>query len=207
MFSIGDMVRFEIETADGFTERHYAPIEQFRKRDKNFYRRTPANPYAVFLAPEHTHTQVLPLTRLTPAIDDFEMVDDRAVINKDAGPWIDNTYKCLRCSAFTYRAADVMAVHKQSGLRVRLCEDCWKPQELAVLGHQALWHQRNCKATILDLRAAPDLITGPAADSAHGKSDADTYREWADAFPWLVPDPAARLYAAWKENQSAPLGA
>ncbi|MFG2525316.1 hypothetical protein [Streptomyces sp. NPDC048527] len=203
MFSIGDLVRFEIETDDGFTERHYAIVDQFRKRDGSFYRRTPTKPFATFLEPEHTHTQVLPLSHLTPAVDDFEITDDRTVINKDAGPWIDYTYKCLRCAAYTYKAADIMAIHKQSNQRVRLCNGCWKPYEPALLGHQALLYQRDCKTTILELRAAPELLTGPADTSLYGRADADTYREWADTFPWLVPAPAAELYKKWKEQRAS----
>ncbi|MFJ9901187.1 hypothetical protein ACIQPR_48605 [Streptomyces sp. NPDC091280] len=203
MFSIGDMVRFEIEVDDGLTERHYATVDQYRKRDGNCYRSKPANPFAAFLEPEHTHRRVLPMARLTPAVDDFEVINDRSVINKDAGSWTDYYYKCLRCASFTYRAADVMAIHKQSNLRIRLCDECWKPYELALLGHQALTYQRLSKNTILELRAAPELITGPVDTSAYGKSEADTYREWADAFPWLVPGPAGELYAQWKEQRSA----
>ncbi|MGW0536330.1 hypothetical protein [Streptomyces sp. NPDC003032] len=197
------MVRFEVGVADGFTERHYATIEQFRKQDGNFYRRQPAKPFAAFLAPEYTGTQVLALTQLIPAADDFDIIEDRSIINADAGSWIDYYYKCLRCASFTWNAADIMAIHKQSGLRVRLCNRCWKPRELALLGHQALSFQRNSKNTILELRANPELLTGPTDDSYFGKSDADTYREWADAFPWLVPAPAAELYTKWKENRNA----
>ncbi|MFC4506683.1 MULTISPECIES: hypothetical protein [Streptomyces] len=203
MFSIGDLVRFDLETAQGFTEQHYATIEQFRKRDRNNYRRPPTNPYAAFLAPEHASTQVLPLAKLTPAVDDFEIVTDPTAVHAGAGEWNDYHYRCLRCARYSYKSAQVMAVHKKSGQRVRLCDDCFEPRELALLGHEVLWYQRNSKDSVLALRASPELITGAASNSFYEKSEGESYREWADAFPWLVPGPAAELYKKWKEEQRA----
>ncbi|MFJ1733285.1 hypothetical protein [Streptomyces sp. NPDC088254] len=199
------MVRISIETEDGFTEHHYARIEQFRKRDGNWYRRKPTKPYAAFLEPDHASTQVIPLAELTAAVEDFEIITDHSEIHKDAREWNDFYFKCLRCGGYTYKGAEVMVIHKLSRQLVRLCNDCYEPEELARLGHQVLWYQRNCKTTILELRANPELITGPTGDpfSSYDKTDADVYREFADTFPWLVPAKAAEVYAAWKEQHSA----
>ncbi|WP_329142797.1 hypothetical protein OIU91_04110 [Streptomyces sp. NBC_01456] len=198
MFAVGDLVGFDIETDDGFTERHYATIEQFRKRDGNNYRRKPTQPYAAFLAPEHSSTQVLPLTKLTQAVDDFEIITDHSTIHADAREWNDWYFKCLRCGGFTYKGAEVMAIHKQSGQRVRLCNDCYKPEELARLGHHVMFYGRDSREIIAALTANPEPLVGPARDSYYEKSEGESYREWADAFPWLVPVPAAELYEQWK---------
>lgn len=111
--------------------------------------------------------------------------------------------KCLRCGTFSWKAAEVRGTHRASEQSVRLCNGCHRPEELARLGHTVMWYQRNAKDTVLALRANPELIVGQACDSSayHDKTEADSYREWADTFAWRVPALAAELYKQWKEPQ------
>lgn len=207
--NIGDMVRFTITAPDTeVIEHHYAPILDFRKRNFGRYKSRPAKPYAAYLEPDHTGMQVLPLADLVPAAEDFEIVTDRSEIHKDATEWQSWYYKCRRCGGHTYKAAEVMIVSKLTGHSVRVCNECYGPDELARLGHDDMWYGRRCKDTILQLRANPELLSGPAGElTEFGRTEADHLRDWADTFPWLVPAPAAELYTKWKENQGASVAA
>ncbi|MFJ7280667.1 hypothetical protein [Kitasatospora sp. NPDC098663] len=97
-----------------------------------------------------------------------------------------------------------MILHKVSGLRVRLCEECFTDDELGRLGHEVLSYERSSRQTIAELTENPEAITEPASGSSCAKSEGEAYREWADTFPWMVPAEAAELYAVWKE-QTAPV--
>lgn len=208
--NIGDMVRFTIQAKDtGVTEHHYAPILGWRKRNFNHYKGRPAKPYAAYLEPDHTGMQVLPLTELVPAIEDFEIITDRSEVHRGAGEWASWYYKCRRCGAHTYKAAEVKIVNKLTGHSVRVCNECYGPEELARLGHEDMWYGRRGKDTILQLQAKPELLTEPAGDpaNAYDQTEADHLRDWADSFPWLVPAPAAELYKQWKETRNATVAA
>lgn len=207
-FGLGDLVRVEVTTKTGHTELHYGKISQFRKANGGIYCGRPVKPHSVYVELDH-HTNggwLCALTEVTPAIDDFEIIRDWSTIHEGCLS-SDSTHKCLRCGAHTYKGARVMAVHKVSGQRIRLCAECFNDDELGRLGHQVMFYERNGRQTITELAENPELITEPTCDSYYEKSDGDVYREWADAFPWLVPDKAAELYAAWKEQTRASVAA
>lgn len=197
---LGDMVRVVVTTDDGSTEHHYGRIARFRKADGGGYRRTPVRPHSAYVELLHHSGRTVPLTEITPALDDFEFVREWSDIHRDART-PDGYFRCLRCGGHTYKGADVMIVHKISGQRVRLCKGCYTDDELAALGHQVMSYRRMSKATIAELTENPELLIGPAGDSYYAKSGAEIYREWAEHFPWLVPGPAAELYAQWKTEQ------
>lgn len=206
-YGIGDMVRVVVTTKDGHTEHHYGKISQFRKANGGIYRGRPVKPHSAYVELDH-HTSgwLGPLAEATPALDDFDIVREwgeihRGVLNGDG------YYRCRRCAWRSYKGAEVMIVHKVSGQRVRLCEECFNDDELASLGHDVMFYGRNSQQTIAELTEKPELITIPASDSLFEKSDGETYREWADCFPWLVPAEAAELHAQWKENLSAAVAA
>ncbi|WP_369042297.1 hypothetical protein [Streptomyces sp. Midd1] len=206
-FGVGDMVRVVVTTKDGDTEHHYGKIHQFRKANGGIYRGRPVKPHSAYIELDH-HTSgwLGPLTDVTPALDDFEIVREWGEIHRGALNG-DGYFKCRRCAWRSYKGAEVMIVHKVSNQRVRLCADCFKDHEVAELGHQVMFYGRNGRQTIAELTEKPELITGPASDSHYEKSDGECYREWADLFAWMVPAEAAALYAQWKEKQSAVVAA
>ncbi|WP_093802193.1 hypothetical protein [Streptomyces sp. Wb2n-11] len=207
-FGLGDLVRVEVTTKTGHTELHYGKISQFRKANGGIYRGRPVKPHSVYVELDH-HTNagwLCPLTEVTPAIDDFEVTREWSEVHQGCLSW-DSAYRCLRCGSFSYKSARVMAVHRVSGQRVRLCEECFTDDELGRLGHEVMFYERNSRQTITELTENPELIAEAASDSYYGKSDGEVYREWADAFPWMVPVKAAELYAAWKEQARATAGA
>ncbi|MEU5853572.1 hypothetical protein [Saccharopolyspora shandongensis] len=55
-------------------------------------------------------------------------------------------------------------MHKVSGQRVRLCNDCFNDDELAKLGHQVMFYERNGRETVAELTENPHLLTGPVDD-------------------------------------------
>ncbi|WP_338675965.1 hypothetical protein V1460_25575 [Streptomyces sp. SCSIO 30461] len=202
-FGLGDLVRVQVTTKTGHTETHYGKIAQFRRANGGMYRGRPVKPHSVYVELDH-HTSgwLCPLTEVTPALDDFEITREWSKVHEGCLS-LDSAYRCLRCGTFSYKSARVMAVHKVSGQRVRLCEECFNNDELGRLGHQVMFYERNSRQTITELTENPELITEPACDSSYEKSDGEAYREWADAFPWMVPVKAAELYAAWKEQARA----
>ncbi|MER6519995.1 hypothetical protein ABT246_24465 [Streptomyces sp. NPDC001553] len=206
-FGLGDTVRVVVSTKDGHTEHHYGRISQFRKTNGGIYRGRPVKPHSVYVELDH-HTSgwLGPLAEVTPAVDDFEIVREWRDIHQGCLSW-DSAYRCLRCGSSSYKSARVMAVHRASGQRVRLCEECFTDDELGRLGHEVMFYERNSRQTITELTENPELITEAACDSYYEKSDGEVYREWADAFPWMVPVKAAELYAAWKEQARASAGA
>lgn len=204
-FLVGDWVRVTVEVEDGFTEHHYGPIENFRKPDGNYYRRNVAKPYAAFLHPEYTRSHVVPLGELIEEITDFEIVTDWSTVHEGGPKHNYGVYSCAGMHGPYPPPANVMVIHKVSGRKKRFCDACNIPEQRTGLAHEALNYQRNAKKTILELRADPTLITGPASDVNWDKSPAEQYRDWADVFPWLVSAPAAELYAQWKETQGAPV--
>ncbi|MEW1548448.1 hypothetical protein [Streptomyces tsukubensis] len=197
-FGRGDLVRVTVTTKSGHVEQHYGTISQFRKGNGGVYRGWPVRPHSVYVELDH-HTSgwLGPLAEVTPALDDFEITREWGAIHRGANH-VEGYYRCLRCGGHSYRGAQVMAVHKVSNQRVRLCEECFNDDELARLGHEALSYERMGRQTIAELTENPERITEPAHDSFYEKSEGQVYREWADAFPWLVPAKAAELYAAWK---------
>lgn len=200
-FVVGDLVRVVVEAAGGHTEHHYGKITHFRKANGGSYRGTPVKPHSALVELVHCTGRTVPLAKITAALDDFEIVRDWSDVHRGAlNP--DGYFKCLRCAFRSYKGAKVMIVHRVSGQRVRLCDECFGDEELAELGHQVMFYERNGRDTIAALTANPELLTGPASDSYYEKSEGESYREWADAFPWLVPAEAAELYKQWKENQS-----
>lgn len=201
-FGLGDMVRVVVTADDGSTEHHYGRIAHFRKANGGGYRGTPVRPHSAYVELMHRSGYTATLSEVTPALDDFEITREFSDIHRDA-PNPDGYYRCLRCGGHTYKGAEVMIVHKVSGQRVRLCKGCFSDDELAALGHQVMSYGRLGRQTIAELTANPELLIGPASDSYYEKSDGEIYREWADCFPWLVPGPAAELYAQWKTNQQA----
>lgn len=200
-FGIGDLVRVEVTTEDGRTERHYGKILQFRKVNGGLYRRRPVKPHSAYIELDHATAWRGPLTEVTPALDDFDVVREWGEIHRGALNG-DGYFKCLRCAWRSYKGAEVMLVHKASGQRVRLCEECFTDDEVAGLGHQVMFYERNAKDTIAELTEHPELITGPASDSMFERSDGELYREWADVFPWMVPAKAAEKYTEWKEQHA-----
>ncbi|MFF8283291.1 hypothetical protein ACF06W_11280 [Streptomyces albus] len=199
-FGIGDMVRVVVTVDGGHTEHHYGRISQFRKANGGIYRGQPVKPHSAYIELDH-HTRgwLGPLADVTPALDDFEIVREWGEVHRGAlNP--NGYFHCLRCAFHTYKGAQVLIVHKRSGQRVRVCESCFSDNELARLGHDVLFYERSSRDTIAELRAKPELITAPASDSHYAKSEGETYREWADSFPWMVPAEAAEMYAAWKQG-------
>ncbi|WP_125936416.1 hypothetical protein [Streptomyces sp. WAC 06738] len=202
-FMVGDWVRITVEVEDGFTEHHYGPIENFRKPDGNHYRRHVANPHAAFLHPEHTRSHVVPLADLVEEINDFEIITEWSQVHEGGPQHNYGVYSCIGMHGPYPPPATTLVIHKVSGRKKRFCDACNTPEQRAGLADEALMYQRNAKSTILELRADPTLITGPASEDRWDKSPAEQYREFADVFPWLVPAPAAELYQQWKENQNA----
>ncbi|MFE7114924.1 hypothetical protein ACFU99_05800 [Streptomyces sp. NPDC057654] len=200
-FVIGDWVRVTVAVEDDFTEHHYGRITWFVKAGGGAYRGQPAKPHSACVELPHCPEWWGRLSELTPALDDFEIVREWEKIHRDS---LNHRFHCLRCtSAYSYKSAEVMIVHKHSGLRVRLCEDCFDNEELASLGHDVLFHERGCRDTILELRANPELITGPRDGRSGVRSAGESYRYWADTFPWMVPATAAELYAQWQGARNA----
>ncbi|MGW3273611.1 hypothetical protein ACWDFH_19375 [Streptomyces kronopolitis] len=206
-FMVGDWVRLTVETEDGFTEHHYGPIENFRKPGGNHYRREVATPYAAFVHPEHTRSHVVPLADVVEEIKDFEIITEWSEVHEGGPEHNYGVYHCMGAHGPYPPPAKVMVIHKLSGRKRRFCDDCNTPDYRSRFADEALMYQRNLKSTILELRADPTLITGPSANARQvwDNSPADQYRDFADAFPWLVPAPAAELYQQWKETQSAPV--
>lgn len=206
-FMIGDWVRITVEDTDGLTEHHYGMIENFRRPDGNFYRRRVAKPHAAFLHPEHTRSHIVPLVDLVEEVNDFQIITEWHEVHEGGPAHNYGVYSCLGGHGPYPPPATVMVVHTVAGRRKRFCGDCNTPEQRARLGHEALMYQRNTKKVILELREDPTLITGPTADphDPWETTPADEYRSWADAFPWLVPGPAAERYARWKETQNAPV--
>ncbi|MFK0179582.1 hypothetical protein ACIQVR_26850 [Streptomyces xanthochromogenes] len=204
--ALGDLVRVQVTTKTGHTEAHYGKITQFRKANGGMYRGRPVKPHSVYVELDH-HTSgwLGPLAEVTPALDDFEITREWSKVHEGCMS-LDSAYRCLRCGSFSYKSARVMAVHTVSNLRVRLCEECFNDDELGRLGHETLSYERMGRQTIAELTKNPELITEPSSNSRYEKSDGEMYREWADAFPWLVPAKAAELYAAWKEQTTPVAG-
>ncbi|MFF4699877.1 hypothetical protein [Streptomyces chattanoogensis] len=196
-YGIGDLVRVVLE-ANGLTEHHYGKIESFRKPNGGLYKGQPVKPHAAYVVLTEIGGRIVPVCELTQAEDDFDVITDRAEVHRGATEYMDWYYKCLGCGSATYKAAEVKIVHKASGQCVRLCRDCNRPERMGWLGHRIMWDGRSNKKTIFELRENPGLIAGPADDD-----NADSYRQWADCFPYLVPAEAAELYAAWKEKLNA----
>ncbi|MFD7661291.1 hypothetical protein [Streptomyces sp. NPDC059788] len=202
-FMVGDWVRITVETEDGFTEHHYGPIENFRKHNGNHYRRNVAQPYAAFLHPEYTRSHVVPLAELVEEREDFEIITEFSIVHKDGPQHNYGVYQCLGQHGSYPPPANVMVIHKMSGRKKRFCNACNTAKYRVRFAEEALHYQRNCKQTILELRANPILLAGPTAEPGRSwdETPADEYRSWAETFPWLVPGPAADMYAKWKENQ------
>ncbi|MEU5425215.1 hypothetical protein AB0H73_06355 [Streptomyces olivoreticuli] len=191
---VGDMVRVVLEVDDGFKEHHYGRIRQFRKADGQNYRRKVAKPHSAYVDLDHAVSgRIVPLAEITPEADDFEIITDYSEVHRGAAEYMDWYYKCLECGGYAYKPAEVKVIHKASGQCVRLCADCNTDNRRAQLGHSMMWDQRRNKEAILRLIEAPELIVGPVDDY-----DADVYRQWADVFPYLVPERAADLYEQWK---------
>ncbi|MGW3153776.1 hypothetical protein [Streptomyces sp. NPDC001089] len=206
-FGVGDMVRVAVTVEGGHTEHHYGRIFQFRKAGNGLYRRRPVKPHSAYVELDH-HTSgwLGPLGEVRPALDDFEIVREWGQIHRGALNG-DGYFKCRRCAWRSYKGAEVMIVHKVSGQRVRLCEACFSDDEVAELGHQVMFYERNGRDTVAELAENPELITGPPSDSHYERSDGEIYRDWADTFAWMVPAAAAELYAKWRESQSASVAA
>ncbi|MFJ2420179.1 hypothetical protein [Streptomyces brevispora] len=199
-FGVGDMVRVVLEV-DGLTEHHYGRIAHFRRANGGGYRGTPVKPHSAHIELLECGARTVPLSEVTAADADFEILTGWSEIHADArNP--DGYFRCLECGAYTYKAADVKVVHTASRQCVRLCNDCNNVGRRVRLGHSVMWDGRRSKTTILELRANPALITGSDEDG-----NADSYREWADALPYLVPAEAAELYKQWKEQQSERIAA
>lgn len=198
-FGVGDMVRVVLEV-DGLVEHHYGRIAQFRKANGGSYGSyggTPVKPHSAHIELVEHGARTVVLTEVAPAEDDFEIITDWSTIHQDAMNG-DGYFRCLDCGGSTYKGAEVKVVHKVSGQSVRLCRGCDDIERRVRLGHSAMWAGRSSKETIFKLRENPTLITGPDDDY-----DADMYRQWADALPYLVPDEAAALYAKWREQRAA----
>ncbi|MCX5103484.1 hypothetical protein [Streptomyces sp. NBC_00439] len=204
-FLIGDWVRITVDVEDGFTEHHYGPIENFCKPDRNFYRRNVAKPYAAFVHPEHTRSHVVPLADLVEEINDFEITTEWSEVHRGGPQHNYGVYHCMGAHGPYPPPAKVMVIHKVSGRKKRFCDDCNTADYRSRFADEALMFQRNSKATILELRADPTLIAGPAADRGRSweETPADEYRSWADAFPWLVPAAAAAAYTEWRDQQTS----
>ncbi|MDW6058153.1 hypothetical protein SAZ11_08625 [Streptomyces sp. FXJ1.4098] len=204
-FMVGDWVRITVEVKDGFTEHHYGPIESFRKPNRGPYRRNVAKPYAAFVHPKYTRSDVVPLAELVEEINDFEIVTEHCKVHEGGPEHNYGIYHCMGGHGPYAPPATVMVIHKVSGRLRRFCDTCNTAEHRTGLADEVLMYQRNCKQTILELRADPTLITGPSADAREvwEKSPADEYRNFADTFAWLVPAPAAELYKQWKEQQRA----
>lgn len=193
-FGVGDMVRVVLEV-DGLTEHHYGPIAGFRKANGGSYRGTPAKPYSAYIELLEHSARTVPLSEVTRAEEDFEVLAGWSEVHADArNP--DGYFRCRECGGNTYKAADVKVIHKASRQCVRLCNGCHTSDRMIRLGHSVMWDGRHSKTTILELRANPELLTGCDEDG-----NADSYRDWADALPYLVPAEAAALYAQWKDNR------
>lgn len=193
-YAIGDMVRVVLEI-HGLTEHHYGKIVQFRKANGGTYRGTPVKPYSVYVELLEHGARAVPLLEVTPAEDDFETITDYSEVHRGAMNG-DGYFRCLDCGGNTYKGAEVKVVHKASGQCVRLCNACDDIDRRVRLGHSVMWDGRHSKTTIFQLRENPALITGPADDH-----DADSYRQWADALPYLVPAEAAELYVKWRQER------
>lgn len=205
-YGIGDLVRVTVSTSSGHVELHYGKISQFRKANGGAYRGRPVKPHSVYVELDH-HTSgwLGPLTDTTPVLDDFEIVREWGAIHHGANNG-DGYYRCLRCGLHSCKGAKVMIVHKISNQRVRLCEECFTDDELGRLGHEVMFYERHSRQTIAELTDNPEAITEPESGSSYEKSDGQVYREWADAFPWMVPAAAAALYAAWREQTTPAAG-
>jgi hypothetical protein len=198
-FLVGDRVRVVVEI-DGFQEHLYGHITQFRKADNRMYRRQVLNPHSACVDLHEWHSAALrPLSEITPELEDFEIITDHDVVHRD-GPV--HNFGIFHCASGVHGGyappADVLVIHKASGIKRRLCNACNEPDVRARLGHEMWWDRKTSLDTIRDLTVRPEKITGPVDDY-----DADVLRRWADAVPYLVPANAAELYKQWKEQQSA----
>ncbi|MFD9815188.1 hypothetical protein [Streptomyces sp. NPDC059080] len=201
-FRIGDMVRVVVERDSGHREHHYGRIAHFLKANGGLYRGTPVRPHSAYIELEHYNAYRAPLSEVTPVLDDFEIFREWSDVHRGAmNP--NGYFHCLRCASYTYKGAKVMIVHKVSGERVRLCDECFGDDEMARLGYEVVCSERRGRETVELLTAKPELIIEPAADSMYEKSDGEHLREWADYFGWLVPAAAAELYAQWKAERQA----
>lgn len=201
-FGVGDLVRVVLEV-DGQTEFHYGTIAQFRKANGGSYRGTPVKPHSAYIELEHhpSYGRTVPLAEVTPVLDDFEFITDPVEVHRGAfGPagmlW------CMGCPRPYPNPATVKVVHKATGVKTQLCKAHNDEEQWARLGHQPLWDARGSRDTIEDLARNPEKLVGPIEDWESHK-----LREWADMFPYLVPEKAAELYARWKEHQRTDLAA
>jgi hypothetical protein len=207
-FGVGDMVRVVVEQKDGRLEHHYGRIDHFQKTNGGRYRGTPTRPAFAYIELEHWNAYRAKISEVTAIHDDFEVFREwsdvhRGALNKEG------YFYCLRCASYTYKGARVMLVHKVSGQRVRVCDECFGDgsDQMARLGYEVVCTERMCQDTVEKLTANPELIVDPASDSYYQKSEGEIYREWADLFAWLVPAPAAALYEQWKAAQQQAVAA
>jgi hypothetical protein len=181
----------------GHTEHHFGVVERLLKKDGTPYRRKPSTPFAALVSTFHAGIYRRPLSEITPEIDDFEIITDHAEVHRGGPEHNFGIFHCMGCPSPFPRPADVMVIHKTSGNRRRFCTSHHTPHDRARLGAQALFEERASRKTMSQLTEHPDLITGPPDDD-----EANSLRSWADTFPRLVPDEAARKYAAWKESRT-----
>ncbi|MEV1083460.1 hypothetical protein AB0I98_35470 [Streptomyces sp. NPDC050211] len=198
-FLVGDTVRVAVEI-DGFEEYLYGRIEEFRTADNRTYRRRVPNPPSAYVELFERYSGALrPLSEITPEIDDFEITSEHEEVHRGAPAHNFGIFHCASGIHGGYTPpADVLVIHRASGIERRFCNDCNNGGQRARLGHQMWWDRQMCRDTIQELTEHPEQITGPADDE-----DADASRRWADAFPYLVPAKAAELYAQWKEHRGA----
>lgn len=192
----GDMVRV-VKEIDGRQEFMYGRIADFYKPDGRQYRRMVAKPFGAYVDLIEGHTGARrPLSEIIPVADDFEFITDPSEVHKGAfGPagmlW------CMGCPRPYPNPASVKVVHKASGEKTQLCDTHNNDEQWARLGHQPMHAARTSRDTIESLVKKPEEITGPADDW-----DAVKLREWADMFPYLVPQKAAELYQQWKKEKT-----
>lgn len=193
---IGDMVRV-LKEIDGRQEFLYGRIGGFYKPDGRQYRRRVAKPFGAYVDLIEGYSGARrPLSEITPAADDFEFITDPVEVHRGAfGPagmlW------CMGCPRPYPNPASVKVVHRASGLKTQLCKEHNDEEQWARLGHRPMWDARGCRAEIQALTQNPEQIIGPADDI-----DACALRQFADVFPYLVPEKAAELYQQWKKEKA-----
>ncbi|ONK13265.1 hypothetical protein [Streptomyces sp. MP131-18] len=192
----GDIVRVVVDI-DGHTEHHFGVVERLVKKDGTPCRRKTSTPYAAVVSTFHAGTYRRPLSEITPEITDFEIITDHAEVHRGGPEHNYGIFHCMGCPRPFPMPADLMVIHKPSGNRRRLCTTHHTPYNRAQLGAQALFEERGSRQSVAQLTEQPDLITGPLDDY-----ESNSLRSWADTFPRLVPDEAARKYAAWKESRT-----
>ncbi|WP_329271815.1 hypothetical protein [Streptomyces sp. NBC_01451] len=198
---IGDMVRV-VKEMDGRQEFMYGRITDFYKPDGRQYRRKVAKPFGAYVDLIEGYSGARrPLAEVTPVAEDFEFITDPSEVHRGAfGPagmlW------CMGCPRPYPNPASVKVLHKATGVKTQLCDTHNDEEQWAQLGHQPLWDARGSRDVIEDLARNPEKLVGPVEDW-----ESHRLREWAGIFPYLVPQKAGELYAAWKENQSAAVAA